>query len=124
MQGGPSLAVCRCRHCTYRSTDVTPTGELRIYLKDAGSTPNADHGWTRYSRPAPTQVWAKPQPNGKLAVYAVNAEETRGTTAVSLTLDFATLGFEPKPGSTTADVRDIWARQELGKVAVGVASSL
>ena len=69
------------------------------------------------SRPKTTdaqiQVWAKPQPAGKLAVYVVNPSPSGKAAAV--TVDFATLGLPPTV--TGASVRDVWSRQEVGPTA-------
>ena len=59
------------------------------------------------------QVWAKPQPNGALAVFVVNPSPSGKATAVSV--DFATLGLPPSV--TAAKLRDIWARQDVGTTA-------
>lgn len=99
-----------CGGLTYHSSDPTPAGLVQIYLKDVGATPNADANWTHYSRADPVQVWVKPQPAKKLAVYVVNPAPS-GKPA-SLTLDFATLGLT----CHAASVRDLWARQEIGEV--------
>ena len=56
------------------------------------------------------QVWAKPQPDGALAVFVVNPSPSGKATAVSV--DFATLGLPPSV--TAAKLRDIWARQDVG----------
>jgi hypothetical protein len=56
------------------------------------------------------QVWIKPQPKGKLAVYVVNPTP-HGT---DVAVDFATLGLGAEV--TGAGVRDLWARKDLGDV--------
>ena len=59
------------------------------------------------------QVWAKPQPDGALAVFVVNPSPSGKATAVSV--DFATLGLPPSV--TAAKLRDIWARQDVRTTA-------
>ena len=54
------------------------------------------------------QVWIKPQPKGKLAVYVVNPTPNGTDVAV----DFATLGLGAEV--TGVGVRDLWARKDLG----------
>lgn len=63
------------------------------------------------------QVWVKPQPEGKLAVYVLNP--TPNVTDVAV--DLATLGLGPNV--TGARVRDLWARKDLGDAKGGLLTA-
>ena len=80
-----------------------------MYLKVEGATSNTDKAWSHYTRAAAAQVWAKPQPAGRLAVYVVNPSPTGGAAIVRV--DLATLGLG---AAKTASVRDLWSRQDIG----------
>lgn len=62
----------------------------------------------------PVQVWVKPQPKGKLAVYVVNP----GPNATDVALNFTTLGLGARV--TAAGVRDLWTRKDTGDATAAV----
>ena len=100
-----------CSGLTYHSPEAEPTGVLKVYLKGEGVSANSDKNWSHYSRAA-AQVWVKPQSAGKLAVYIVNPSPTGQ--AIAVKVDLATLGL---PAVKTANVRDLWSRQDIGDTA-------
>jgi hypothetical protein len=102
-------SAASCGGITYHSPDPQPAGVLTMYLKEEGVPANSDKNWTHYSRPAAAQVWVKPQPAGKLAVYVVNPSPSGQ--AVTIKVDFATLGLS---SAKAASVRDLWSRQDIG----------
>ena len=74
---------------------------------------NTDANWTSYLKaasapagPGAQQVWAKPQPNGAVAVILING----GSTPMKQTVTFDSIGLR---GAGTRAVRDIWARKDL-----------
>jgi hypothetical protein len=54
------------------------------------------------------QVWAKPQPQGAIAVLVINVGSSEETTKV----DLVTLGFSKEIAKAGVFVRDIWARAD------------
>ena len=83
----------------------TPAG-----ARKSNDWPNTPNGGVKYEAPLDAmQIWAKPQPEGAVAVFVVNAD------ASSSSLDFAIslseLGIQP--GITRVMVRDIWNQRDL-----------
>ena len=79
----------------------------------ASSSPAAPLGASGFA----VQVWIKPQPGPKLAVYVVNPTPN----ATDVAVDLATLGLGP--GVTGARVRDLWARKDLGDAKGGLLTA-
>jgi hypothetical protein len=61
------------------------------------------------------QLWAKPQPNGAVAVHLINNHQSN-TYATDIKVTLAEVDIK----SRTATARDIWARQDLPVVKGGV----
>lgn len=59
----------------------------------------------RYATPTSTEVWAKKQPSGAVAVLAINTG-TSGTVDISVALELLMPGV-----ATSFSVRDIWAQK-------------
>lgn len=87
------------------------------------------HKWGGVKHEAPLdalQLWAKPQPDGAVAVFAINVDLRSGSTGcrgragsgcgLDFTATFAELGLE---ASASMRVRDIWDRQDVGVVSGG-----
>ena len=102
-------ASAGCGGITYHSSQPDPESVLTMYLKHEGVQANTDKNWSHYSRAAAAQVWVKPQPAGKMAIYIVNPSPTGQATSIKV--DFATIGLG---GAKAASVRDIWSQQDIG----------
>ena len=55
------------------------------------------------------QIWAKPQPDGAVAVFVLNAAAHDD---IEVTINFADVGLAP---DATVNVRDVWARADVGQ---------
>jgi len=109
-----------CGGITYHSADAAPEGALKMYLKDAGvDGATGDEDWTHYSKADAVQVWVKPQPGGRLAVFVVNPAQSGK--AAQVEVSFAALGIA---NATSASVRDIWSRQEIGDVKAALKATV
>ena len=55
------------------------------------------------------QIWAKPQPDGAVAVFVLNAAAHDD---IKVKIQFADVGLAP---DATVNVRDVWARADVGQ---------
>ena len=102
-----------CIGFTTRTAPDATTHEYKIYFKQDAANKNTDANWISYLKaasapagPGAQQIWAKPQPNGTVAVILING----GSTPMKQTVTFDSIGLR---GVGTRAVRDIWARKNL-----------
>jgi len=87
----------------------TPNG-----AHNSNDWPNTPFGGVKYEAPLDAiQLWAKPQPGGAVAVLVINADAS-SVSGVEFAVTLSELGFQGGSGSVL--VRDIWRRQDMGKV--------
>jgi len=87
----------------------TPNG-----AHNSNDWPSTPFGGVKYEAPLDAiQLWAKPQPGGAVAVLVINADAS-SVSGVEFAVTLSELGFQGGSGSVL--VRDIWRRQDMGKV--------
>ena len=104
-----------CSGFTTRIKPDADTGKYKVYFKHDQTSLNTDANWTSFVKasqaPAGSgaqQVWAKPQPNGAVAVILINGGGVDGT-AMTHSVKLSDLGL---PSGTAFSVRDIWKKAD------------
>ena len=91
----------------FDATQQRSPGQLLCFDVDMGATPSGKVG---PGSKLLSQVWAKKQPGGAVAVLIINADNS---TARNVGVTMASLGLA---GKTSVTARDVWAKKDLPDV--------